>query len=157
MWLDVPFVKQSKEGCGSAAISMILQYWKAHGTRIDDKRADAKAIQEQLYSPSDRGIRASAMEQYLKESGFRVFPINGNWNDIKEQLKQGRPMIVSLQPKSGDPLHYAVLTGIDWEKDAVFLHDPARGQLLRIERAEFEREWRARQNWMLLAVPEKAA
>lgn len=157
MWLDVPFVKQSKEGCGSAAISMVLQYWNAHGAKIDDRRIDAKAIQELLYSPTDRGIRASAMEQYLRESGFRVFPINGNWNDVKEQLKQGRPLIVSLQPRAGDPLHYVVLTGIDREKEAVFLHDPARGQLQRMERAEFEREWQRNRNWMLLAVPEKTA
>jgi ABC-type bacteriocin/lantibiotic exporter with double-glycine peptidase domain len=157
VWLDVPFVKQTKEGCGSAAISMVLQYWNAHGTKIDERRVDAKLIQEQLYSPTDRGIRAAAMEQYLKESGFQVFALGANWSDLKEQLSKGRPLIVSLQPKAGDSLHYVVVTGIDWGKDAVFLHDPARGQLLRVERVEFEREWHRNRNWMLLAVPEKTA
>jgi len=46
-----------------------------------------------------------------------------------------------------------VVTGIDWEREAVFVHDPARGKLLRVERQEFEREWQATRNWMLLAVP----
>jgi ABC-type bacteriocin/lantibiotic exporter with double-glycine peptidase domain len=158
IWLDVPFVKQSEDGCGSAAISMVLQYWNAHGARVDPLRADAAAIQKQLYSRKARGIFASDMERYFKASGFRVFPLDGEWNDLEEQLKQGRPLIVSLQPGNAKtPLHFAVVAGIDWQNHAVFLHDPQRGKLLRIERADFEREWRPNRNWMLLVVPEKAA
>jgi len=29
VWLDVPYVKQTEDGCGSAAIAMLLQYWSA--------------------------------------------------------------------------------------------------------------------------------
>lgn len=158
VWLDVPFVKQSEDGCGSAAISMILQYWNAHGVRIDTQRANAAAIQKQLYSRKARGIFASDMENYLKTSGFQVFVLDGSWTDLQEHLKQGRPLIVSLQPgQANSPLHYVVVTGIDWQRDAVFIHDPARGKLLRVERADFEKQWRPNRNWMLLAVPEKAA
>ena len=158
VWLDVPFVKQSEDGCGSAAISMVLQYWNAHGVRMDAQRTDAALIQKQLYSRKARGIYASDMERYLKESGFRIFLLDGEWKDLEEQLKQGRPLIVSLQPgNSRAPLHYVVVTGIDWQSGAVFMNDPARGKLLRIERAEFEKEWRPNSNWMLLAVPQKAA
>src|SRR5712692_5959499 len=157
VWLDVPYVKQSDDGCGSAAISMLLQYWSAHGAAIDSLRFDAAAIQKQLYSHKVRGIHASDMESYFKESGFRVFPLNGDWKDLLEQLKQGRPLIATLQPGSAKtPLHYVVITGIDWQNGAVFINDPARGKLLRIERAEFEKEWRSNSNWMLLALPEKA-
>jgi hypothetical protein len=73
-------------------------------------------------------------------------------------LKKGRPLIVSLQPENaGAALHYVVVTGIDWQSGAVFINDPARGKLFRLERADFERQWRPNRNWMLLAVPEKAA
>jgi ABC-type bacteriocin/lantibiotic exporter with double-glycine peptidase domain len=157
IWLDVPFVKQSEDGCGSAAISMVLQYWNAHGARLDPQRADAAAIQKQLYSRKARGIYASSIKSYLKDSGFRVFSLDGNWNDLEAQLKQGRPLIVSLQPGNAKvPLHYVVVAGIDWQSGVVFINDPARGKLLRIERAEFEKEWRPNRNWMLLALPEKA-
>ncbi len=153
----MPFVKQTEDGCGSAAISMLLQYWNAHGAQVTSQRADAAAIQRQLYSPKVRGIYASDMESYLKESGFRVFSLQGEWKDLREQLTQGRPLIASLQPgNTRAPLHYVVVTGIDWHSEAVFINDPARGKLLRIERAEFEREWRQNRNWMLLAVPQKA-
>jgi predicted double-glycine peptidase len=158
VWLDVPFVKQSEDGCGSAAISMVLQYWSAQGVSVDAQRADAAAIQKQLYSPKARGIFASDMENYLNGSGFQVFLLDGSWTDLEKHLKQGRPLIVSLQPGNAKaPLHYVVVTGIDWQHDAVFVHDPARGKLLRIERADFEKQWRSNRNWLLLAVPQKAA
>ncbi len=154
----MPYVKQSEDGCGSAVISMLLQYWIAHGAGTDSQRADASAIQKQLYSPKARGIFASDMQAYLKNSGFRVFALDGNWSDLQEQLKQGRPLIVSLQPGSAKaPLHYVVVTGIDWQNEAVFINDPARGKLLRVGREDFEKQWRPNGNWMLLALPQKAA
>ena len=158
VWLEVPFVKQSENGCGSAAISMILQYWKAHGAPIAAGRADSAAIQKRLYSPKARGIFASDLETYIRASGFEVFAVSGSWAELLEHLKQGRPLIVSIQPGSSTaPLHYVVVTGIDWQHAAVFIHDPARGKLLRVERADFEKQWRSNRNWMLLAVPEKAS
>ena len=153
VWLDVPYVKQTEDGCGSAAIAMLLQYWSAHGTPVTASQ-DAVAIQKQLYSRKARGIFASDMEQYFRGAGFREFAIRGEWSDLRQHLEQGRPLIVSIQLGSVKaPLHYVVVTGMAWEREAVFVHDPARGKLLRVERQEFEREWEAARNWMLLAVP----
>jgi len=154
VWLEVPYVKQSEDGCGSAAIAMLLQYWGAHGTPVAAGRADVAAIQKQLYSRKAHGIFASDMERYFRESGFREFAVRGEWNDLRPHLEQGRPLIISIQPGGAKvPLHYVVVTGMDWEREAVFVNDPARGKLLRIERREFEKEWQAARNWMLLAVP----
>jgi ABC-type bacteriocin/lantibiotic exporter with double-glycine peptidase domain len=157
IWLDVPFIKQTAEGCGSASIAMLLLYWGSHGTPVAAGRDDAAAIQKQLYSRKAHGIFASDVERYLKESGFRVFALRGAWSDLREHLALGRPLIISLEPgNSRAPLHYVVVTGVDWQREAVFVNDPARGKLLRIERAEFEKEWLAARNWMLLAVPAHA-
>jgi ABC-type bacteriocin/lantibiotic exporter with double-glycine peptidase domain len=154
IWLDVPYLKQTEEGCGSASLAMLLQYWGAHGTVLADGRADAEAIQRQLYRPKAHGIFASDMERYLRESGFRVFALRGKWEDLLEHLQQGRPLIISLQPgRAKAPFHYVVVAGMDWQREAVFVNDPARGRLLRIERARFDKEWLAAKNWMLLAVP----
>jgi len=156
VWLDVPYVRQAEDGCGSAAISMVLKYWNAHGAEIDSERVDAAAIQKLLYLPKARGILASDMQAYFKNSGFRVFPLDGNWSDLLEHLKLGRPLIVSLQPGSAKaPLHYVVVAGIDWRNEAVFIHDPAQGKLLRVAREDFEKQWRPNRNWMLLALPRK--
>ena len=37
--------------------------------------------------------------------------------------------------------------------EAPTLNDPRRGKLLRMERADFEKEWRPNRNWMLLVLP----
>jgi predicted double-glycine peptidase len=154
VWLDVPFRKQAEDGCGSAALAMLLGYWNAQGTAIPSGRADARAIQQQLYSRQAHGIFAVDLERYLRESGFRVFALRGTWGDLREHLAAGRPILVSIQPRAKKAsLHYVVVAGMDWRREAVFIHDPARGPLLRIERPEFEKEWLAARNWMLLAVP----
>jgi predicted double-glycine peptidase len=156
-WLDVPFVKQSEDACGSAALAMLLQYWNAHGAAIDAARFDATAIQKELYSPKARGIYASDMERYLRGSGFRTFSITGKWEDLREQLVKGRPLIVGLQPGGRkSPLHYVVITGMNWVDDTLLVNDPARGKLLRVGRANFEKQWQRVHNWMLLAVPQQA-
>jgi predicted double-glycine peptidase len=157
VWLDVPFVAQTTDGCGSAAISMLLQYWNAHGIQIDPARADVHVIQRLLYSQEARGIYASDMEKYLRESGFTVFAIHGTWEDLATHLRQGRPLIVAMQPTGRKaPLHYVLAIGIDSRDPAVFVNDPARGKLLRIERARFEKAWQPVGNWTLLAVPQQA-
>ena len=161
VWLEVPYIKQTEDGCGSASIAMLLQYWSAHGTPIAEGRANVSAIQKQLYSRKARGIFASDMERYFRDSGFREFALRGEWSDLREHLEKGRPLIVSIQPAgqpsiSKAPLHYVVVTGMDWDREAVFVNDPARGKLLRIERQEFEKEWEATRRWMLLAVPAAA-
>jgi uncharacterized protein YvpB len=157
IWLDVPFIKQTVEGCGSASIAMLMQYWSAHGTQIAAEREDADAIQKQLYSRKGHGIYASDLARYLRDSGFRVFALRGEWSDLRDHLSKGRPLILSIEPGgSHAPLHYVVATGMDWQREAVFVNDPARGKLLRIERAEFEKEWLAAKNYLLLAVPTPA-
>src|SRR5258708_25457920 len=108
---------------------------------VDAGRADVAAIEKLLYSRKGHGIFASDMERYFRESGFREFAVRGEWNDLRPHLEQGRPLIISIQPGSAKvPLHYVVVTGMDWEREAVFVNDPARGKLLRIERREFEKE-----------------
>jgi ABC-type bacteriocin/lantibiotic exporter with double-glycine peptidase domain len=157
VWLDVPYVKQTEDACGSAALSMLLQYWSAHGAPVDPARFDAVAIQGQLYSPQAHGIYASAMERYLRESGFRTFSFTGTWDDLGEQLRKGRPLIVGLHPGGEkSPWHYVVITGMDRREEAVLVNDPARGKLVRIERQAFRKQWSAAHDWMLLAVPQQA-
>jgi len=153
IWLDVPYVHQEKEGCGSAALSMVLQYWSQKGTKLPPERLDAEKIQRELYSKEAHGIRASAMEQFLREAGFSPYIFRGEWSDLASHVEQGRPLIASIQPGAKASLHYVVVVGIDRQQEAVLLNDPARGKLFRVERAEFEKEWLKTNNWTLLAVP----
>jgi predicted double-glycine peptidase len=151
VWLDVPFVKQEKEGCGAATIAMVMQYWQAQQGQPPDNISDAPHIQRALYSPKAHGIYASDMERYFQEKAFRTFTIRGEWEDLKQHLDKGRPLIVALKPTAG-ALHYVVVTGL--AEESVTVNDPAQRKLLQQERPTFEREWSAAEKWTLLALPQ---
>lgn len=152
VWLDVPFVKQEKNGCGAASIAMVMQYWQRRQPQLPAVPS-LEEIQRALYSRRARGIYASDLERYLRQHGFRTFAMRGEWTDLRDHLEKGRPLIVALTPGRND-LHYVVLTGLDWRENIVLKHDPADRKLLKQHRSDFEREWTAAGNWALLAVPD---
>ncbi len=154
VWLDVPFVKQEKDGCGAASIAMVMQYWEQHQGQAISADSDATQIQRALYSPKAHGIYASDMERYFGEKGYRTFTIRGEWEDLQQHLDKGRPLIVALKTAGGAPLHYVVVTGLDQVQGIVLLNDPAQRKLLKQDRAAFEREWSAAGQWTLLALPQ---
>jgi predicted double-glycine peptidase len=152
--LDVPFIRQEKDGCGAASIAMVMQYWALQRGTAIPANSDPKTIQQALYAREARGIYASAMIRYFRESGFRTFAFKGEQSDLKDHLSKGRPLIVSLQPGArGAPLHYVVVAGMDWKQGLVLLNDPARRKLISVPQSEFDKEWNAAGNWTLLAVP----
>jgi ABC-type bacteriocin/lantibiotic exporter with double-glycine peptidase domain len=154
IWIDVPFVSQSKEGCGSAALSMVTQYWAQQAGKPASPQMDAAKVQELLYSRRQKGIPASAMEKYLQERGYRAFAFRGEWRDLQHHLQQGRPLIVCLKASGArGPLHYAVVVGLEAGREFIFLNDPAKGKMLRMSREGFQSEWDSAKNWTLLAVP----
>jgi ABC-type bacteriocin/lantibiotic exporter with double-glycine peptidase domain len=154
VWLDVPFVKQEKDGCGAASIAMVMQYWQRQLRESVNLDSDPAQIQRALYSAKAHGIYASDMERYFREKGFRTFTIRGEWEDLKQHLDKGRPLIVALKPPGGAPLHYVVVTGVDPERGIVMVNDPAQRKLLKQDRPSFDREWSAAGRWTLLAVPQ---
>ncbi len=154
IWLDVPFVRQEKNACGAASLAMVLQYWSKQKRADPGSTADPVAIQRVLYSASARGIYAVDMARYLEDHGFRAFVFRGDWEDLKQHLGKGRPLIVALGGSRGSPLHYVVVAGIDWAQDLVLVNDPAQRKLLKQSRRSFERQWSATDRWTLLAVPQ---
>lgn len=152
LWLDVPFVKQEKNGCGAAVIAMVMQYWQRQQPG-QSEIPSPEQIQRALYSRRGRGIYASDLERYLQQHGFKTFAIRGEWTDLRQHLEKGRPLIVAL--RSGrDDLHYVVVTGMDPQQGLVLKNDPAERKLVKQHRSDFESEWKAAGNWTLLAVPE---
>src|SRR6266403_929731 len=120
LWLDVPYIRQEKDGCGSASLAMVLRYWQTKNVSVAEKRTDPAKIQRELYSAKPRGIYASDMERYLRESGFEVFAFRGEWSDLRTHILKGRPLIAGLKRK-GQPAHYVVIVGIDPENAAALV------------------------------------
>jgi ABC-type bacteriocin/lantibiotic exporter with double-glycine peptidase domain len=154
VWLDVPFIRQEKDGCGAASIAMVMQYWQKQRSLPPDAGSDAAAIQHSLYSSKDRGIRARDMARYFQQHGFQTFAFTGKWEDLRQHLEKGRPLIVALKPSALESaLHYVVVVGMDPEEGVVLLNDAAQRKLLKQERGSFENQWSATGRWTLLALP----
>jgi len=154
IWIDVPFVAQTKDGCGSASISMVMRYWESKSGQNASLSSDAERIQQALFSSTKGGIPASAMRNYFAAAGYRAFAFQGKWEDLKHHVERGRPMIVSLRASGPfGPYHYVVVVGIDSENNLLFIDDPAQQKMLRLSREGFESEWNPTHNWTLLAVP----
>ncbi|MBZ5508472.1 MAG: C39 family peptidase [Acidobacteriia bacterium] len=154
VWLDVPFFRQEKDGCGAASIAMVMQYWLKQQNRTANRAADPVEIQRALYSSKEHGIRASDLERYFQQHGFRTFSFTGKWEDLKQHLEKGRPLIVALKPSTLDiQLHYVVVVGVDPAQNIVYMNDAAQRKLLKQERADFEKQWSGTGQWTLLALP----
>lgn len=154
VWLDVPFIRQEKDGCGAASIAMVMQYWRVQQNKQLDSTADAVTIQRNLYSKKDHGIHASDLEHYFQQNGFQTFAFAGKWGDLKQHLEKGRPLIAALKPSALETsFHYVVVVGVDPAQDVVYVNDAAQRKLLKQDRASFEKQWSAVGYWTLLALP----
>lgn len=157
VWIDVPFVSQTGEGCGAASIAMVMQYWQQRQSMAQNPAASYEQIDRTLDSPGGHGIFASAMERYFQQNGYHTFVFMGQPADLAEHLAKGRPLIAALKAGSGSELHYVVVAGIDPVQRIVLLNDPAQRKLLKEDKARFEKEWKAAGHWTLLAVPDEPA
>lgn len=153
VWIDVPFVQQPRDGCGAAALSMLMQYWARQQRQSTPADSAVEVIQARLFAPAAHGILASSMQSWLRQHGYQVFALDGQWSDLETQIQKGRPLIVALRPRGQSALHYVVVDGIDPPRGLVMMNDPAERKLLSEERAAFEKDWSATGHWMLLAVP----
>jgi ABC-type bacteriocin/lantibiotic exporter with double-glycine peptidase domain len=154
IWLDIPFVKQEKNGCGAASIAMVMQYWQQQLGQPESASGDSSQILHARRGDTTHEIYASDMKRYFQQNGYRTFEFSGEWTFLKQQLEKGRPLIAALKPGSSRELHYVVVAGLDEEHKLVLLNDPGQRKLLKEDKSRFVQEWKATGNWTLLAVPE---
>jgi predicted double-glycine peptidase len=152
IWLDVPFVRQTEQGCGAASIAMVMQYWSTKGYPVEASSMDASQIMHQLHSREAAGIRAQDVKNYLDRNGFQAFVFSSNLQELNDHIEKGRPLIAALEVK-GKPgkFHYLVVVGIDQKH--ILVNDPSERKLLRISIEDFEARRAATDSWTLLAVP----
>lgn len=154
LWLDVPFVRQEKNACGAAVVSMLMQYWAQQQDKVSGSAADPATILHQLYSEKARGIFANDLQRYLEEHDFRTFVFHGRWEDLTGHLAKGRPLIAATgEAGRGGTLHYVIVAGVDVDQRLVMVNDPARRKLLKVHWSDFEHDWAATEHWTLLALP----
>jgi hypothetical protein len=144
--LDVPYVTQTPELCGGAAVAMVMRYWGERQIFAEDFSA--------LVVPSERGIPTGALAAAVRDRAWQavVLPVasdNGRTR-IRAEVDQGRPLIALIEvgPRT---YHFIVIVGAT--ADLVVLHDPARAPFRVLPWAEFDRAWAVANRWLMLVLP----
>lgn len=140
--LDVPYVPQSEQLCGGAALAMVLRYWGEPAVLAEDFAS--------LVEPGAAGIRADDLVAAVRSRGWTAMPMNGTPDGIRAQLALGRPVIAFLRVRPGVH-HFVVL--VAWANGGVILHDPATAPF-RIEgESAFAEAWAEGGHWALVILP----
>jgi len=146
----VPFIPQRADSdCGPAALAMVLSHFG-----VQTSLAEVAAL-----SPPDKvGVRAGGLRDAARAKGMEAFVVEGNFNDLVDQLSRDRPVLVGLaKPITGGRAlaHYEVVVGIDKTDKKIVTLDPSRG--LRENSLEgFAKEWVPTGRVTLIVFPRPA-
>ena len=149
--VDVPYVAQSADLCGGAALAMVRRYW-----------GDTQVIAEDfasLVDPREGGIRTSTLTEAARSGDWTALAFTGasaedGMNMIGSHLSRGRPIIALLLDRPG-VFHYVVVVAAT--ATTVVLHDPARRPFETLTAEAFDTKWAPAGRWMLLVVPAGAS
>ena len=141
--LEVPYVAQSADLCGGAALAMVLRYW-------GDERALAEDFAG-LVDPEQGGIRTGRLVEAARARGWNSRPLIGATDElVRSHVARGRPTIALIEERRG-VLHYVVI--VAWTATHIVAHDPARTPFRTFTRDEFDRRWAVSDRWLLLVLP----
>ena len=144
--LDVPYLSQTPELCGGAAVAMVLRYWGERDVFAQDFAA--------LVGPGDGGIVTGVLASAVRDRGWQglVLPASDDSGHarIRAEIDRGRPLIALIEV-APHAYHYVVIVGSTDQE--VVLHDPARAPFRVVGWADFDRAWAATGRWSLLVLP----
>lgn len=140
-----PLVLQvGQQDCGAAALSATLQHW---GTAID------VAEVRRIAGNEDAPLRADTLREIARGKGYDAFLVRGSVEDLREEVRAGRPVIVGmLKPYVGEQwfAHYEVVTAIGASE--IITMDPANGWR-RYPLGGFEEEWKRANHLAMIVAP----
>lgn len=148
--LDVPYLPQTPDLCGGAAVAMVMRYWGARQVFAEDFAP--------LVDRSASGIRTSVLTAEVARRGWRSLASAGDRREseawLGEQLALGRP-VIALIAVAPDRYHYVVV--VARTSDRVIAHDPARAPFQLLSREAFDAAWAAAGRWALVVLPETSS
>ena len=144
--IDVPYLSQTEDLCGGAALAMVLRYWGEREVYPEDFSA--------LVDRSNSGIHTDVLAAEVSRRGWQSFPLNiaadTSGEQMRDHVDHGRPIVALIEVRPGR-YHYVVV--VAWTGEQVIAHDPARAAFRVMPRIEFERAWAAAGRWALLILP----
>ena len=153
-----PLRQDAQYACGPVCVAAVGMHW---GVSLDEFKAKYPAAPQDT---TGRDLRA-----LVESLGLQAFVFQGSLDDLRDNLRRGRPMIVMIT-KPPDPVlrrtgvlgalalaiservphppHWVVVIGLLGDH-AVIVHDPAAGPI-QIKAAAFIKWWAAQKNLCVL-------
>lgn len=145
-YIDIPVVKQENNFCGAASLTMVFKYW--------GKNISQYSVSDKIFDQSHKGILSNDLKSFSEDTGFLAFVYKGEINNIKENIKKGRPLIAAIRSQAPSGFHYVVIVGFDEELALIFVNDPYLGKMKRMNIKDFSERWKETNYWTLLLLPE---
>jgi len=124
---SVPFVKQEKNWCGPASLTMVLNYW---GDPINQSEVGSAV------DPEHDGTPPEGLISFLESRGYVVYDFarhsleyrSSTMDELKIWISHDYPVVVSQWTYfSGKGGHYRVVVGYDAER--IYVKDPNSGSI----------------------------
>jgi ABC-type bacteriocin/lantibiotic exporter with double-glycine peptidase domain len=141
---NVPFHPQEKFQCGPASLAGVLNHWKIN--------VSPEEIASEIYSKSARGTLNIDMALYVEKIGLKVRQYRGSFEDIKDKIDSGYPLIVLVDEGFliYQKNHFMVVIG--YRGDGIIVNS-GREQGKFIPVKEFLRSWEKTKFWTLWIMP----
>ena len=140
--LEVPYLTQTPELCGGAALAMVLRFWGDRDVFAEDFA--------HLIDTKTAGIPTNVLATAAHNRGWSTLVTRASDTDpftlLRTAVDRGHPVIALIE-HAPRLYHYVVVVGLTDE--AVVFHDPARAPYRVVSRDAFDRAWAVTDRWML--------
>ncbi len=138
---NVPFVLQKPNHCGPAALAMVAGYY-------------GRAMSQDDLPAGPQGVLTIDLLEHARRLGFWARQYRGNFNDLRDKLTSGVPLIV--RGRFGNNDHFFLVQRYDAYRQLVIVHTDSRPDYeMSVE--DFRRFWDRGGWWTLLVCPPERA
>ncbi len=144
--MNVPFYPDDTDQCGPSSLASILNFWGKNVTPAE--------LKSEVYVKRLKGSLPMDMLPTLEAHGLSGEIISGSFENMKTELRSGRPLIAYLDfGTRHHPIgHYVVVTGYDDRRRGLYIHSSMKkDKFASYDR--FNRGWKDTDHWLLLAQP----
>jgi len=130
-------VQKQMADCGLAALAMVAGAWGRHWS-IDDL---AHRI-----PPGNHGVKLGVLRDVARQRGLEAFAIKATREDLKNELAQGRPVLLGLilpHDQKRNRSHYEVAIALNKNDGTLITIDPATGDWMKRSPQVLDIEWKA--------------
>jgi ABC-type bacteriocin/lantibiotic exporter with double-glycine peptidase domain len=140
----VPFVAQTREQCGPAALSSVLAYY---GLELAPE-----TIAETTYNKKLKGSLITDLENFARGLAFQTKAGRGTVEELRTFIREGKPVIalVDLGRWFVSQPHYLVLFG--YSPEGLIVHDGHKASRF-LDYLDFEKIWEKMGRTYLLVYP----